>query len=646
MPRRLLPLHSIALLLGALLWAAAAHAEKTHVIGVLAVRPKPQTEAAHAQLADYLSDSVPGHRFTIRAYFRNELRDAAHRRAFDFVIANPDLYVELEARHGASRIATQVAGKPGRTFAELAGLIFARADRTDLNALADLKGRRIAAVAPDAFGGYLIHGAALQEAGIDPRTDIIVDFIGLPQDKIVKAVLDGRADAGFIRSGVIEAMAAEGKIRQADLKPLAPRNGRLPLWHTTRAYPEWAFAVMPNVPEDLGKRIAIALLSLPAGHPAASDAKYAGWGVPASYEPVHDVLKEMRAPPYDAPVAFDLKDVLRQYAFQVITVLLVVTGLIAVFALRNVWLHRQLMREQAKLRLSDAVFENALAGLVVTDSAGTVVAVNPAFSRVTGYTRDEIVGQNPRLLKSGRHEDDFYTALWRDVLEKGQWRGEIWNRRKDGTVYPEILNISSVRDANGQAIQFVGSFNDISELKAAEENLRRLAHFDALTGLPNRSLLMDRIEQAMKQTLRRERLLAVCFLDLDGFKPVNDTWGHETGDRLLVEVAQRLQAALRAGDTVARLGGDEFVLLLPDLATVDELTLALDRVLASLAMPYPDAGGTIRIGGSIGATLYPFDDTTADGLLRHADHAMYRAKQQGRGKHMLFDPVEMSDRAA
>lgn len=632
------------LLLGSCFWTTPAFALEEHVIGVLALRPRPQTGAAYAPLADYLTERIPGHRFTIAPYDRNELRAAAQARHFDFVVANPDLYVELEARHGASRIATQMTGKPGQTFAELAGLIFARADRADLRSLADLKGKRIAAVAPDAFGGFLMHGAALLQAGVDPHADIATDFIGLPQDKIVMAVLERRADAGFIRSGVIEAMAAEGKIRLEDFKPLVPREGRLPFWHSTRTYPEWAFAVMPHVTDDLGKRIAIALLSLPADHPAVRNAQYAGWSVPASYESVHEVLKLMRAPPYDASLKFDLKDVLHRYAFQVIAALLVVIGLIAAFALRNAWLHKALMRDQAKLRLSDVVFENALEGMFVTDPAGTIIAVNPAFATLTGYAAQETIGQNPRLLKSGRHEPGFYAALWQALQSDGHWRGEIWNRRKDGSIYPEILSISSVRDASGRLTHFVGSFNDISELKAAEDSLRQLAHFDTLTGLPNRSLLMDRLDQAMRQTLRREKLLAVCFLDLDGFKPVNDTWGHETGDCLLVEVAQRLKTVLRAGDTVARLGGDEFVLLLTDLMTVDELTHALDRLFAAITAPYAMGDGRISISASVGATLYPFDDVSADGLLRHADHAMYRAKQQGRAKHKLFDPSDTMDR--
>lgn len=632
--------YHLAALLFACLWAAPVPADERHVIGVLALRPKPQTLAAYAPLADYLTQRIAGHRFAILPLDRDEMRQAAQAKRFDFAIVNPDLYVELELRHGALRLATQLSGKVGEGRTQFAGLIFTQARRSDLRTLADLKGKRIAAVAPDAFGGFLIQGAALLEAGVDPYADINTTYLGLPQDRIVQAVLNGVADAGFVRSGLLEELAAEGKIRLADFKPLGAHPSALPYWHSTPLYPEWAFAAMGGVSPALAKRVAIALLSLPDDHPSLTAGRYAGWDVPANYEPVHEVLKRMRAPPYDAPVKLELEAVLRQYALHIIAILSLLLGVIGTFAWRNARLHRELVREQAELRLSDAVFTNALEGLVVTAPDGTILTVNPAFTQITGYRREEVIGQNPRLLKSGRHDAAFYTALWRELLANGHWRGEIWNRRKDGSIYPQILNIACVKDAAGRITQYVGSFTDISDLKAAEENLRQLAHYDALTGLPNRRLLIDRMELAMKQTLRRERLLAVCFLDLDGFKAVNDTMGHATGDRLLIEVAQRLQSNLRAGDTVARLGGDEFVLLLPDLATVEELTHTLTRVLDALSRPYANIGSEPRIGGSIGVTLYPLDDVSADGLLRHADYAMYQAKQLGRGRFVLFDPKE------
>jgi diguanylate cyclase (GGDEF)-like protein len=228
--------------------------------------------------------------------------------------------------------------------------------------------------------------------------------------------------------------------------------------------------------------------------------------------------------------------------------------------------------------------------------------------------------------------------MWKSILETGSWRGEIWNRSKFGDVYPELLSISAVHDGNGQLTNFVAVFSDISRLKEQETQLVQMAYFDALTGLPNRVMLADRIVQASAQTRRGKMLMAVCYLDLDGFKPINDTWGHEVGDQLLVEMANRLKGTLRAGDTVARLGGDEFVFLLLGLADIEECERAVQRMLHAVGDPLLVAPQPVRLSASIGVAIFPLDDGDADTLLRHADQAMYRAKQLGKARFHVFDP--------
>jgi diguanylate cyclase (GGDEF)-like protein len=244
------------------------------------------------------------------------------------------------------------------------------------------------------------------------------------------------------------------------------------------------------------------------------------------------------------------------------------------------------------------------------------------------------------MLKSGLHDQVFYETMWQDLIRQGSWRGEVWNRRKDCNVIAEILQIASVRDAAGQVSHYVGTFSDITDLKETQTRLERAASFDGLTGLPNRALLTDRLRQAQSHSRRRGTLLAIGFLDLDGFKPVNDHMGHEAGDRLLREVASRLEGAVRAGDTVARIGGDEFVLLLTDLHQKEEAAVTLERVLHHLASPYQIEGQRVQISASIGVTIYPHDDGDADTLLRHADQAMYRAKQEGRNRFHFFDTAQ------
>lgn len=297
-------------------------------------------------------------------------------------------------------------------------------------------------------------------------------------------------------------------------------------------------------------------------------------------------------------------------------------------------------RRQAEdaLRLAASVFANSQEGIVVTDPDNRIIDVNEAFCRITGYRREEVIGKNPNVLQSGRHEPAFYQEMWRNLHEHGRWRGEIWNRRKSGEVYAEILSIDAVRDASGEVLHYVGAFSDISPLKAHQAELERIAHYDPLTGLPNRRLLADRLQQNLARSQRNRLQLAVCYLDLDGFKEVNDRLGHEAGDQLLVEISRRLQHVLRKGDTVARLGGDEFVLLFCDLPQQTECLHALERVLAVVASPIQLQHGSAQVSASIGATLYPADDADADTLLRHADQAMYQAKEAGKGRFCLYQP--------
>lgn len=300
-------------------------------------------------------------------------------------------------------------------------------------------------------------------------------------------------------------------------------------------------------------------------------------------------------------------------------------------------LQSALLAKEEGLRLSASVFDNAREGIVITDPKGQIINVNPSFTTLTGYTAAEVIGKNPNLLKSGHQGDEFYAQMWQALVTDGYWQGEISNRRKSGEVYIEMLTITGVHDATGHVSHYVGIFSDVTALKEQQQRLERMAHFDALTQLPNRSLLADRLQLALMQASRNEDLLAVAFLDLDEFKPVNDRLGHEAGDKLLMEVAQRLKHCVRAGDTVARLGGDEFVMLLVGLESIQEAQHAFDRVLTSLAEPYLLKGELASISASIGVTLYPLDGADPEVLLRHADQAMYTAKQEGRNRYHLFD---------
>lgn len=289
-----------------------------------------------------------------------------------------------------------------------------------------------------------------------------------------------------------------------------------------------------------------------------------------------------------------------------------------------------------KIRLSTTVFENSLEGILITDTNGTIVDVNPAFSEITGYSYNEIVGQNTSIFKSGHQDDDFYAAMWQSLIDSGQWRGEIWNRRKDGSVFPEWENISSVVDEQGNRTHYVSVFSDITQIKSSQLKLDHLAHHDALTDLPNRLLLNERLNQAIRHAKRVSSKLAIFFLDLDNFKHINDSLGHPTGDNLLKNVTGKLLETLRQDDTVARIGGDEFVLLLEDIDRPESAIQMADKLLAIFQHSFDLQDHQIGITASMGICLYPEDGEDAETLLRNADSAMYLAKTEGRNNYQFY----------
>ncbi|HYG87115.1 MAG TPA: EAL domain-containing protein [Azospirillum sp.] len=297
-----------------------------------------------------------------------------------------------------------------------------------------------------------------------------------------------------------------------------------------------------------------------------------------------------------------------------------------------------LMRSHQDLFLARQVIEASHEGVIIVGDRGKIEYVNPAFTRMTGYTAAEAMGQNPRFLQSGLHDEAFYTRMWQQLGERGHWQGEIWNRRKNGELYAEWLSINCIRDAGGRITKYAAIFSDITKRKKYEEEVRNLAYFDALTGLPNRRLLMDRLGQAIANAHRHGAPLAVMFLDLDLFKRINDTLGHDAGDRVLVEMARRLTGCLREGDTVARIAGDEFVLVLSELEDPADAAKVAERAIAAIQAPIDLGDRCVFVTTSIGVAVYPDDGLSADALLKCADVAMYQAKQGGRNGFQIYSP--------
>lgn len=301
-----------------------------------------------------------------------------------------------------------------------------------------------------------------------------------------------------------------------------------------------------------------------------------------------------------------------------------------------------LARDRERLERAASVFHHAREGIVIADPRGHIIDANETFTRITGYERHEVIGKNPRIFKSGHQSPEFYRTMWQAIVAQGHWTGEILNRRKTGEIYAELLTISAVRDRHGKVQSYIALFSDITPMREHQRELERIAHFDPLTSLPNRVLLADRLQQALSHGQRQHQGVAVVFLDLDGFKAVNDHHGHDAGDALLVEVCQRMKLALRGEDTLARVGGDEFVAVLAGMNDVADCEALLERMLGAAAAPVLFDGKSLQVSASIGVALYPQDGEHADQLLRHADQAMYAAKQAGKNHYRLFDTAQNS----
>ncbi len=302
-------------------------------------------------------------------------------------------------------------------------------------------------------------------------------------------------------------------------------------------------------------------------------------------------------------------------------------------------LHELNENRQTISRLMSMVFKNASEGVMITAPDTTIISINAAFSEVTGYTEDEVIGNRASMLRSNRQDELFYAHMWQEINRFGQWQGEIWNRNRAGEDYLEWLSVAAVKDSNGKVSHYVGIFSDITSEKESEERLLYLAHYDQLTGLPNRILFNDRLHQAIAQAKREQLQTAVMFLDLDGFKTVNDTLGHNSGDELLRQVAQRLTACLRAVDTVARFGGDEFTIVITAIEGNEDVIRVAKKITQEISRPYEIDGVQASVTTSIGISFYPNDGEIPNQLVQRADNAMYHAKRHGKNHHEFYSAI-------
>jgi diguanylate cyclase (GGDEF)-like protein/PAS domain S-box-containing protein len=736
---------------------ASANADETLTMGVFAYCPDDVLRERYQPLTDYLSRET-GIQIKLEILNQENMSRAIAANRLDFFLTNPSHFLLIRSERSLTGVLATLVRRSGQSATgSLGGVIFTRAERDDIEQLADIRDKTIASPGVHFLGGYQTQVLELMDAGIDIRRVNLIRFMGT-HDRVVRSVLSGDADVGFIRTSILEQMAQEDPDLFTKVKVLnRQRLAGFPYVVSTRLYPEWPVVALPHVNERAVRRIASALFAIEPEDEVALAVGISGFSPPADYQSVEYLARTLRVPPYDQVPQLTWVDALHQYRLWVFTILVLVMLLVA----SSLWLgksKRQLAAEQRRLRqlirgwpqaallirsglfidtnrasvdllrytsseslvgkdlavfspefqpdgqisrqkmvpmlarvsagqveqcewvlnrsdgteiwveltmapvhtedepealilcslyeitlrkhaeqrqrLAASVFEYAREAIFITDNHGIVIDANDAYLAITGRPRNRAIGRLPPLpVEEG-------SGIFASARSQGFWSGEFSSRRNDGEPITLSVTLSSVRGDHGEVSHFVGIFSDISRLKEQERKLRIMAHYDALTGMPNRVLFADRLQQGMALTRRQSGKLAVVYIDLDEFKPVNDAFGHEAGDQLLVEVAARMRSELRQEDTLARLGGDEFAAIVMNVQDDASLETLLVRLLARVAEPVWVADHSVEVSASIGYTLFPqAEDLDGDQLLRQADQAMYQAKHRGRNRYVRFsDP--------
>lgn len=647
-------------LLGVWALCAAAWAQTTWQLGVLSFQTKAETRARWAPTARLLSAALAPDRLELQPLTYPELDAAMAAGQLDFVFTNPEHYVVLRNRHGLRPLATLSARIQNQVVGEFGSVIFTRS-HSGLTQLGDVQGRRVAVVSKESLGGFLMAADVLRQAGVNLQDgdDVHLLLTGVPHSNTVRAVLLGQADVGVARTGVLEAMAAKGQINLSDLLILnAQPKSVFPQALSTPLSPEWPLAASPRVPLAQIKAATVALLQVDAASEAARLGLYDGFVPPANYAGVEALMRRLHVYPgqdHESPLLTLWLEHGRLIGLSLV--------LLCLLALTGGWLLwrsnralRQVGEEESRLRedmeLDAAAFHSEV-GLLVTDPNTYIRRANPALEDMLGFAPGGLEGLSTAVLRGGSEPSGRIRSLRTQLNNNGHWRGELHCARRDGSEVPCSVTISATQHADGTISGYIASFADISEQKAAEAKVRRLAYYDPLTGLPNRRLFLERLEAAMDETQHSGLLAGVLFIDLDHFKNLNDTHGHAVGDQLLQRIAQRLELILGPQDLAARLGGDEFVIMLPELATDEDSAMArtvavAERVHAAILQPVTldalsevtNSAQTLRhtCSGSIGVALFGLLPEPVTEVLKRADVAMYRSKQDGRNLIRCYDP--------
>ena len=643
--------------------AALESVKPTVRVGVLAFRPKPEVLTRWQPLMDYFNAEIPSAHFVLQTYTNQELDAAVANNELDFIFAQPSHYVRLTYTHSlSSPLATLVNQQDQHPFEVFAGVILTRHDRDDIHELSDLRGKTIAAPDIQGLGGFQMQAYELRQVGIDLK-DFRVLITDQPQDRVVAAVLDGRADAGFVRSGLIEAMARAGTLDIDQLKVLNPNTSRdnFPFAVSTRFYPEWPFSAMTHVEHDLARQVAAALLAIPHGGELAESMRIHGFTIPGDYRNIDQLLRTLRMPPFDEVPFVSLQDIWENWKSLILSAMLILGALLllAVFYLfyRNrhlVQIQQQLQNyiaENQKLKLA---VEQSPVSIAITDLESRVIYINRAFTQNTGYRPEEIHGRKMNIFKADSTPPELFQQLWSRLAQGQSWHGEMCSVYKDGQEHDEELIVSPIKNAAGSTFAYLTIKQDITARKQAEAHIHQLAYYDPLTGLANRALLTEKLAESILHHQQSQQISLLLLVNIDRFKLINDARGHAFGDELLHALGQRLYSMVEDMDAlVARISADEYAILVacesiaaePDVSKIMSLA---DTVHQCVAQPFKITDELLSISVSLGMVTFPeVDEVRPEAVLQRADTALHHARNAGGNQSALFDPSmrdEISDR--
>jgi phosphate/phosphite/phosphonate ABC transporter binding protein len=627
--------------------------EQAIKVGVLAHLGKDDAARRWAPTATYLSKRIPQYRFQIVPLAYDEIFEAVDKRRIDFVLVNPSMYVELESRHGVAPLATLKERLGDQSYSVYGGVIFTRSDNTAIRSMGDLRGKRFAAVDKDAVGGWLAAYREMRRAGLDPQRDLGALMFAGSHDKAVFAVLNKETDAGTCRTAVIEQLEKAGRIRTGDLRIIVADNlelygdkGQFPFLASTRLYPEWAFAKLAGTPADVANRVSVALLDMSPDDPAAVFSDSAGWTYPLNYQPVRELMMELKIGYYRDFGKTGFLEIIKRYWVETLigAILFVV---VAFSAVTLVILNKQLTKtrdalrvELSERRLAEAalresenqyrdLYENAPIAYLSVGTDGRIGMCNGHAERLLGRAKGELVGRPVLdLYAEGAEGREKATRILAD-FKKGRAavNEELQMQDAEGNRLWVNLTVNPVLDGAGHVIESRAMAVDVTARRELEEKFRTISIVDELTELYNRRGFITLVEQQLKVAARTGTGALFFFSDLDDMKSINDTYGHQEGDQALMDVALIFRMTFRESDIIGRMGGDEFAVLAVDAEELNPEPI-LARLRRNLEVHCAREGRPYRLSLSVGVAYYdPEVPLLLDDLMARADKLMYDEKR-------------------